>query len=230
MVHSLSAGGVGYVAVLHAQLFDLQPVLAFLPIFVIGLVVHFFIRSKSAATGMAGGAESGTSGHVHPLLSGDAKVIGSADEDGDIGAVVALRSPVAQSHKPQHLHLDLGGDDPGDSSSHYSSPVDDDDGDDSDDGIYDDDGDCELEPGHVMEWRHEFDGGVEDEEDFFPVQSYRHRMEEDDNDNCDYDPSYENRSDLLSGDNYASPRRPQSSGSSSNYNSLSDVELQGDGN
>jgi hypothetical protein len=224
MVHSLSAGGVGYVAVLHAQLFDLQPVLAFLPIFVIGLVVHFFIRSKSAATGMAGGAESGTSGHVHPLLSRDAKVIGNADEDGDIGAVVALRSPVAQSHKPQHLRLDLGGDDPGDSSSHYSSPVDDDDGDDSDDG------DGELEPGYVMEWRHEFDGGVEDEEDFFPVQTYRHRTEKDDYDNGDYDPSYENRFDLLSGDNYTSPRRPQSSGSSSNYNSLSDVELQGDGN
>eukprot|EP01036_Dinobryon_divergens_P022313 gene22314-30557_t len=42
---------------ISARLFDLQPVLAFLPLFVIGLVAHFFIRA-TRATGMSRSTEA----------------------------------------------------------------------------------------------------------------------------------------------------------------------------
>ena len=48
IVHSTMALGVGYTVLLHAQLFDLYPALAFLPLFVLIIVVHFYIQTSNS--------------------------------------------------------------------------------------------------------------------------------------------------------------------------------------
>lgn len=48
IVHSTMAFGVGYTVLLHAQLFDLYPALAFLPLFVLIIAVHFYIHTSNS--------------------------------------------------------------------------------------------------------------------------------------------------------------------------------------
>lgn len=157
VVHGLSAGGVGYLAVLHAQLFDQQPPLAFLPLFVICVIVHFLIRSRSADA-------KARAGQVRPLLQGDSKT-GDEDAAAHGEGVVALPT----SAHDGHLDLDDGLDsDHLDSSSMYSSPHEEDDVDnDSDrhsDGLLEVYGEGELDPtlfldvqpGYVVEDDHSY--------------------------------------------------------------------------
>jgi hypothetical protein len=129
--------------VLHAQLFEQQPALAFLPLFVVGLVAHFFIRARSADASRAAAVEAG---QVHPLLPQEDKEAGDDHRSriaslGGGGARTAGSQPHHHPHHPAplDLDLDLAEDCDNDSSSSiYSSPVEDDD-------RYDDDGDRERD-------------------------------------------------------------------------------------
>ena len=100
---------------LHAQLFDLQPVLAFLPLFVIGLVVHFFIRA-TRATDMSRSTEAEL-GQVRPLLLRDEKK--AVEDDFHSATVEALRPPSASSSL---VDLENENNQPDESSSNYPPP------------------------------------------------------------------------------------------------------------
>lgn len=128
VVRGFSAGGVGYLAVLHGQLFDQQPGLAFIPLFAIGVIAYFVIRASAADSSKA---EAARVGQVHPLIERDTK----ADNEDVYGeSATALRS-AAHASLNQASHIDLV-DDPDsyhpDSSSVYSSPLEDEDSDDLD--------------------------------------------------------------------------------------------------
>ena len=139
VVHGLSAGGVGYLAVLHAQLFDQQPGLAFIPLFVVCAVAHFIIRGRSAQASKTE-TEAARAGQVHPLLPRDANAKAGSDEDvrgrGAAAAAavnVTVRHPTIASlndHEEEeedgHPYHHEGDDDHLDSSSDYSSPEEDD--------------------------------------------------------------------------------------------------------
>ena len=172
-MHGLSAGGVGYLAVLHAQLFDQQPPLAFLPLFVICVIVHFVIRTRSADT-------KARTGQVRPLLQGDSK---TGAEDAVHGeGVVAL--PSADDGRHELLDDDLDSEDL-DNSSMYSSTLEEDDEDnDSDrhsDGLLEVCGEGELDPtlfldvqpGYVVEDDHSYHNHVDDDisESFLSMQN-----------------------------------------------------------
>ena len=125
MVRGFSAGGVGYLAVLHGQLFDQQPGLAFIPLFAIGVIAYFAVRASSADSSKA---EAVRIGQVHPLIERDVKV---GNED---NLTVALRPP-AHASLDQASHIDLDNYPDSyhpDSSSVYSSPLEDEDSDDQD--------------------------------------------------------------------------------------------------
>ena len=162
VVQGLSAGGVGYLAVLHAQLFEQQPGLAFLPLFVVGLVVHFFIRAKSAEANRA--AEEAGAGQVRPLLLQEAK----AAEGHDRPPTTTDVPPSLQLHPHRRAASSSLALDEDDSSSICSSPLEDGEGEgddwdrDSDDRIYECYGDDELDPELFLELQQ--DGG----DDFYP--------------------------------------------------------------
>ena len=46
IIHGISALGIGYLTLLHAKLYDIFPALAFLPLFVVVLLVHFYCVAK----------------------------------------------------------------------------------------------------------------------------------------------------------------------------------------
>lgn len=222
MVHCLSAGGVGYLAVLHAQLFDQQPALAFLPLFVIGLIAHFLIRARSTDTSKT---EAARAGQVRPLLQ--------RDEDARGGAAASPGSPTSASPN-RHDHLDLDRDDDDnnqDSSSVYSSPLED-----EDDDIYEISEESELDPSLFLEVQH--DDHIQEED------SNSHRIEEEDHlyanvpqfpfgmQNSQRSDSLEVVGRTVPADNLypdlCDDGAWQSSGPSSDYNTLSDIELQED--
>lgn len=221
VVHGFSAGCVGYLAVLHAQLFDQQPALAFLPLFVIGLVAHFFIRARSTDTSKT----EAEVGQVSPLLPRDAK---EGDKVARGEAAVLQGFPTSAS--PNHPDLDRDEDDYNlDSSSMYSSPLEDEDEDqdwDSSD-IYESYGDSEVDPGLFLELQQDYQIQEED--------LYSHP----DEDQTPFGKQDSQRSaspEVLSRparDNlYPDLRNDgvwQSSGASSDYNTISDLELQDEG-
>ena len=50
IIHGIAALGIGYTVILHAQLFDVFPAFAFIPIFVIAVIAHFYLKSRHQAT------------------------------------------------------------------------------------------------------------------------------------------------------------------------------------
>ena len=138
---------------LHAQLFEQQPALAFLPLFVVGLVAHFFIRARSADASRAVEVEAG---QVRPLLLREDK---AADD-----APRSQPQPHPLHHAPP-LDLALVDDCDNDSSSSiYSSPKEDED----EDGYDDQDGDRDWVSGDAI--YEVYDEGELDPELFLELQ------------------------------------------------------------
>ena len=222
VVHGLSAGGVGYLAVLHAQLFDQQPGLAFIPLFVVCAVAHFIIRGRSAqASKTKTKTEAARAGQVHPLLPRDANANAKAGSDEDVrgrGAAAAaaavnvtVRHPTIASlndHEEEedgHPYHHEGDDDHLDSSSDYSSPEED---------------ECDQDIGR--------DGELEVPY-LFLLDVQPGFVNEDDGDLYHNQVDSDNTSQSMFGVQHGPPRSsgPEvwSSDHSSDYNTLSDIDL-----
>ena len=223
-------------AVLHAQLFDLQPGLAFLPLFVIGLVAHFSIRATRATdkSRSDGAAETGLS-QVRPLLpQDDAKLVQDDSHSHSDAVLVPLRPPSASlnhDHLNQNL-VDLENDISNlpDSSSNYSSPLDDD---------CQDGGDSELDPNIFLEFQIQQNDEEVEEDDFFPLHYYRAEGEGKGDEEDDHIVMYSDprsASPVLENWSNPNPNPVDDRGSdspswrsSSDYSSISGVELQVEG-
>ena len=62
IIHSIAALGIGYTVILHTQLFSIFPALAFLPLFVVCALGHFYLKSRPQAT-----VEKHLKGKVQPI-------------------------------------------------------------------------------------------------------------------------------------------------------------------
>ena len=107
LIQMISSGGLGYVLLLHVQMYNINPMLPFLPISVLCILVHFFVTTDKNSNKLR-------LTRVTPIVETNEQQIKEVlvNHDGvrDVAVVINNPEPVVRMVSDEDSKFDIGSD------------------------------------------------------------------------------------------------------------------------